>query len=195
MRGLSLLAAALLVGNTGSLQADEKNPLELKIVAKKDAYTLDTGGKTSKEYQKMLEDIATAMKKREKAPQPPRPPMIDLTLQIKNTTKADWFIYVEGDANVVALEVKGPGVIDLRPQLAFTADFRLPKQVKLEAGKTYEIQVKALADGFRGNSRWIYWTEAGEYTIGATYQLANGEGGKGPLLNAEPIKVKVEEKK
>ncbi len=46
-----------------------------------------------------------------------------------------------------------------------------------------------------GASRWIYWTEAGDYTIGATYQLATNQGGKGTLLKAEPIKVKVEEKK
>ena len=186
---------AALVGGSLSASADEKGPLELKIIAKKDAYTLDTGGKTSKEYHKMLEDIAAAIKKGGLAPQPPRPAMIDLVLQVTNTSKGDVTINVEGDTNVVTLDVKGPGVIDLRPQLAFTADFRLPKPLKLEAGKTYEIPVKALSDGFRGSSRWIYWTEPGDYTISATFQLAGAEGGKGPLLKSEPIKVKVAEKK
>jgi hypothetical protein len=188
------MTAALALGCTTSAGADDK-ALELKIVSRKDTYTLDTGGKTSKEYHKMLEDIAAALKNRQKAPQPPRPPMVDLTLQIKNTGKFDVVINVEGDNNVVTLEVKGPGVIDLRPLVGFTADFRLPKAIKLEAGKTHEIAIRALSDGFRGASRWIYWTEPGEYTIGATYQLATIQGGKGTLLKAEPIKVKVEEKK
>jgi hypothetical protein len=179
---------------TVSARADDK-ALELKLIAKKDSYTLDTGGKTSKEYHKMLEDIADLMKKRMKAPQPPKPPAVDLALEIKNTGKFDMVINVEGDVNVVTLEVKGPGVIDLRPLLAVTLEFRTPKAIRLEAGKSYTIPIKALTDGFRGNSRWLYWTEAGEYTIGATYQLANIMGEKGMLLKAEPIKIKVEEKK
>lgn len=169
--------------------------LELKVIAKKDTITLDTDGKSSKEYKPMLEDIAAKIKKGERAPQPPRPPAVELTLQIKNTGKKDVTIHVQGDANVFTLDVKGPGVVTLQPQLAFTTDFRLPRPITLEAGKSHEITVKALSDGFRGASRWIYWTEPGEYTIGATYQLATSDGGKGALLKAEPIKVKVEEKK
>jgi hypothetical protein len=96
---------------------------------------------------------------------------------------------------VFTLELKGKGVVEIRPQLEFTTDFRFPKAVRLDAGKTREIAVKALSDSSRGASRWIYWTEPGEYTIGATYQLATNDGGKGALLKAKPIKVKVAEKK
>lgn len=193
--GLNLCAAIGLLAFGATASAGDKPTLELKIVAKKDSYTLDTGGKTPKEFKEMLEDIAAKMKKRERAPQPPRPAAIDLVIEVKNTSKADVALTVEGDSNVVTLDVKGPSVIDIKPQLAFTADFRIGKTIKLEPGKTYEIPVKALSDGFRGASRWIYWTEPGEYTIGATYQLGTADGGKGTLLKAEPIKVKVEEKK
>jgi hypothetical protein len=194
MRSKFLMCAVAAAIVPLSAIADDK-ALELKVVAKTTTFALDTGGKASKEYHKMLEEIAAATKKGERAPQPPRPATVDLKLQIKNTGKDDVTIYVEGDANVFTLELKGKGVVDVRPQLAFTADFRSPKAIKLDAGKIYEIPVKALSDGFRGASRWLYWTEPGEYTIGATYQLATIDGGKGTLLKAEPIKVKVEEKK
>jgi hypothetical protein len=177
-----------------SASADEK-ALELKVIVKKDTFTLDTGGKSSKEFRQMLDDITAATKKGERAPELPRPAMVDLTLQIRNTGKDAVTVYVEGDANVYLLELNGKGVAEARPQLSFTADLRLPKAVKIDAGMSHEIPVKALSDGFRGATRWLYWTDPGEYTIGATYQLATRDGVKGTILKAEPIKVKVEEKK
>jgi hypothetical protein len=44
-------------------------------------------------------------------------------------------------------------------------------------------------------SRNLYWTEPGEYTLSATYQLSDDQGGKTKLIKSEPVKLKVEEKK
>ena len=122
------------------------------------------------------------------------PPAIDAVLEIRNTGKTEWVVLVGGDANVMMLNLKGPGVIDLTPQLAFTADFRLPKEVRIEAGKAYEIPLKQLSDGFRGASHYLYWTQPGEYTLSATYQLANPDGAKGQVLTSAPVKLKAVEK-
>jgi hypothetical protein len=193
------LPAALLLTLTGAAQADEKKdegPVTLKVVAKKDTYTWDAGGKTPKEFNKDLDDIAEAMKKN---PRPliklPNPPTVDLVLEMVNTSKEDVTIYVGGDANVYTLELKGPGVRNFMGALALTADFRLPKPVKLAPGKSHEIPLTTLKDGFRGVSRNLYWTEPGEYTLSATYQLSDDQGGKGKLIKSEPVKLKVEEKK
>lgn len=203
-RSVSLcLSAVLLLVLAGGARADDKKekdkdagPLALKVVAKKDTYTWDAGGKTPKEFKKELEDIAEALKK--KPPQPvklPNPPTVDLVLQIVNNGKEDVTVYVGGDPNVYTLELKGPGVIDLMGPAAFTADFRFPKKVTLAPGKSHEIAIAQLKDGFRGASRNVYWTEPGEYTLAATYQLSDDKGGKGLLLKSEAVKLKVEEKK
>jgi hypothetical protein len=79
--------------------------------------------------------------------------------------------------------------------VAVTLDFRGSQEVTLGPGKSYDIPLTHLRDGHRGVSRNLYWTEPGEYTLTATYQLADKEGNKGPLLKSKPVKVKVEEKK
>jgi hypothetical protein len=79
--------------------------------------------------------------------------------------------------------------------IAFTADFRLPKAVTIEAGKTHEIPVKTFADGNRGLSRLVFWTGPGEYKLTAKYRLAkNADGEQGPELKSEPVKIVVSEK-
>jgi hypothetical protein len=193
-----MLPALALFALAVPLRAEEKakgaGPLELKVVAKKDTYAWDAGGKTPKEFKKLLDDLAEAIKQG-KDVKLPEPPAVDLVLQVVNTGKEEVTAYVAGDTNVFTLELKGPGVASLAPQLAFTADFRLPKAVTLAPGKSYDVPLKRLVDGFRGASRYVYWTEPGEYTLTATYQLSDADGGKGALLKSAPVKIKVEEKK
>jgi hypothetical protein len=185
--------AGLMLG-AGPARADDKSPIKLKIVAKKAEYAWDRDV-TPKEFKKALEDMADRLKKGEDIGSPPKPPAIDLVLQITNTGKEDVTIHVEGTPNFWTFELKGPGVIDLKPRLAFPAIYRLPKAVTLAPGKSHEIPVKQLSDGRMGISRWIYWTEPGEYTLSATYQTAGPKGSIGETLKSEPVKLKVEEKK
>ena len=188
------LSMVVMILTSALLHADDKKSLEMKIILKKDAYELDTHGKTPKEFKAMLEEFAAAVKNKAKADNPPRPPEIDLELQIKNTGRQDVTIYLGGNPNFYTLELKGPSVIDVKPRLAFPAIYRLPRAVTLAPGKTHDIPVKALSDGPK-LSRWIYWSEPGEYTIAATYQLSGPKGEKDDALTSEPVKIKVELKK
>jgi hypothetical protein len=192
------IAALLVAANFGAAEEPkakaDAGPLKLKLVSKKDAYTFEAFDKTPAEFKKLLEETAAAIKKQKPVTAPP-PPVVDLALQIHNTGKKDVTIQVEGDANSFTLDLKGPGSFTLTPLLGFTADFRLGKSITIEPGKSYEFSIKKLADGFRGSSRYVYWTEPGDYTITASYQMSDADGGKGPLLKAEPLKIKVEAKK
>lgn len=194
MRTLCFVTLLALLGQESPISAaDAKPSLELKIIAKKDVYTLDRGGKSAAEYKKMIDDIISI--KGNRFAEPPQPPAVDLVLEIKNTGKEAATIIVQGDANLVTLDLKGPATHYLAPRLAFTRDFRLGMEIVIQPGKSFDMPIKQLTDGFRGVSRYIYWMEAGEYTLGATYQLAGPDGAKGPILKAEPIKIKVEDKK
>ncbi len=194
MKWLLLAAAALFIFGTTATADDKKaeGPVTLKLVAKTDKYKFDSGGKTAEEYKKELEDIAAKAKKGE-AVRPPKPPAVDLVLQITNTSKEEVTIYVGGDPNIYTFELTGgAGSVTMNSNLAFTADFRLPKAVTLAPGKSHEIPVKQLSDGSRGASRYVYWTGPGEYKLSAKYTLADKDGGKGTELKSEPVKITVE---
>jgi hypothetical protein len=190
------IAAGLFVPS-GPTSADDKKPagpVVLKVASKKDKYVFDGGGKTPKEYKEDLEALAKNLEKGERV-RPPKPIPVDLVLQLENTSKESVTVYVGGDTNVYKFELTGgAGVVAMNNPVAFTADFRLPKAVSIDAGKTYEIPVKAFADGNRGFSRLVFWTGPGEYKLIATYILADKEGGKGAELKSEAIKIIVAEK-
>ena len=59
-----LLAVAALVGFSATVSAEDKKPegpVTLKLVAKKDNYKFDGGGKTADEYKKELEATAKGL--------------------------------------------------------------------------------------------------------------------------------------
>lgn len=187
-----LLATVALFFFATTAAAEEKSPVTLKLVAKTDKYKFDGGGKTADEYKKELEDLAKKSAAGELV-RAPKPPAVDLVLQITNTSKEEVTIYVGGDPNVYTFELTGgAGSVSMGSGLAFTADFRLPKAVTLAAGKSHEIPVKQLSDGSRGASRYVYWTGPGEYKLSVSYSLADKDGGKGAVLKSEPVKITVE---
>jgi len=173
MRHLVLAASGLVIlAAAASVSAAE--PLELKLVANKATYAWPYTA-PPKEFDAKLQDLLAKHKKGE-AVEFPGPATVDLVLRITNTGKENRTIRVDGDPNLWTFTLKGPGVIEVSPRLAFTTDFRGPKPVVLEPGKSHEIPVKRLADGFRGGSRYIYPTAPGEYTLSATYLLAGAVG-------------------
>lgn len=193
---IGILMASTLADGAPALAQDEKPKaaMELRIITKKDAYVLDTGGATRDEYQKSLKRIEAEQKKKAGFDgRLPPAPKVELVLSIVNTGKEDVTVFVGGDPNVFTWTLKGPGVVALNSGGAFTTDFRLGRGVKLEPGKSHDIPIKMLMDGFRAASRSVYWTEPGEYTLSATYQLSGDDGAKGPLLTSKPIKLKVTE--
>lgn len=202
MRRLLSLAAALALAGVAPAQDPKPKdkdkpagPVRLSVVSKKDKYVFDGGGKTPKEYKAGLEAVAKKLEKGEAAA-PPKPLAVDLVLVLTNTGKDPVTVYVGGDTNVYTFELTGgDGAVAMNNPVAFTADFRLPKAVTIEAGKAHEIPVKALADGNRGFSRLVFWTGPGEYKLAAKYTLAkNADGEKGDELASEPVKIVVAEK-
>jgi hypothetical protein len=206
MHWTTLLSAALLVFPLAARADDAKKeepkaadlPITAKLVAKKATYTLDLDGKSAEDFQKEV-------KAGEKTGKLPKPPEVDLALELTNTTDKEVQLWISGDPVQVALELKGTGAVSVAPLRASTREFRVPKAMTLAPGKTHTIPITSLTYGFRGNSNQAYWTEAGEYTLTAKFNTAispapkdskEAEGGFGRVtLKTEPIKLKVEAKK
>ncbi|MCS6864397.1 MAG: hypothetical protein RMJ56_17265 [Gemmataceae bacterium] len=179
---------------TTAQEKPAQSPIKLTLIAKTDKYKFDGGGKTPAEYKKYLEQLAEQSKQGQLV-QPPRPPAVDLVLELKNTSDREVTIYVGGDPNVYTFELTGgAGSVAMNSGLAFTADFRLPKAVTLGPGKTHTIPIQQLSDGNRGASRYVYWTGPGEYQLSVKYTLSDSEGGRGTELKSEPVKIIVTEK-
>ncbi len=175
----------------------EGAPLELTVTGTA-TYELDLGGKTTEEYAKA---IAAA---KEKGGRMPAAPKVALKLIVKNTSDKAIKIYSGGDSVVLDLELRGKGAVNAAPNLAFTTDFRLPTEVELGAGKSIEFALTALTSGFRGASKFAYWTAPGDYELIASWKTAVNPAPKGAEANdgfgtvtvtAAPFKIAVSEKK
>lgn len=190
-----LLAASGLLGMAAAAPTAHaaEPPMELKLLAAKAAYPWPYPD-TAKEFDTRVQDLIGKQKKGE-AVEFPAPPAVDLVLQITNPGKEARTIHVGGDPNQWTLTLKGPGVVVVEPRLAFTTDLRMPTTVVLEPGKSHDIPVKKLADGFRGAGRYLYPTAPGEYTLTATYLLATADGAKGTTLTSDAVKITVADKK
>lgn len=157
-------------------------------------YALDLGGVSADDFAKSL--------KGEKVPAPPK---VDLKLVLKNTSKETIQVWNSGDTVSVDLKLTGKGAMTAKPNLMTTADFKLPKAVEIEAGKTLELPIKALAGGPRNIGEFAYWTQAGEYELVATIKTgvnpapkgaADGGNGFGLVqVASKAFKITVEEKK
>jgi hypothetical protein len=190
------LAAPALPARADDKKADDL-PVTAKLVAKITTYTLDLGDKKPEEYLKLVKDA-------EKGGNWPKPPAVDLSLELTNTTDKDVTVWVGGDATRLDLDLKGPGAVSIAPNVPMTREFRAPKPVTIAAGKSTSIEIKQLSYGIRNGSKFAYWTEPGEYTLAATFNTGISPAPKGSadagdgfgkvLLTAEPIKLKVEAK-
>jgi hypothetical protein len=165
-------------------------PLELSITGKKT--TCPLGEVRSAEDLKKLAEAGEQL---------PEPPEVDLKAVVKNTGDKPVRLWTRGDPVVLTLELKGEGALNLQPQLAFTTEFRAPEAVVAAPGKTVELPVKSLTSGFRGLSKYSYWTKPGEYELVATLKTgvqpipkgAEEQDGFGKVtLTSAPFKVKVE---
>lgn len=206
IRRVVLVAA---VAAAGLAAADDKpggkpkaepagTPLELSITGQTVKYTLDTGELAPETYRKKLE-AALKMGGR-----PPAAPAVDLTVEIKNTSDQPVKVWAKGDPVVLTLELKGTGAVNAEPRRAFTREFRLPSAVEIAPGKSHAIPVKALTSGFRGMSKYAYWTAPGEYGLVATLKTGMQPAPKGAkdfdgfgvvTLTSAPLKITIAGKK
>lgn len=199
---LTILALAVALTAAAGRADDKKpaGPVQVTITGKA-KYALQTGGLTPAEYKKRVDAAANA---KEFGGRPPAAPAVELAVEVKNTSDKPVQVWVKGDPVVLELTAKGPGAVNLTPLLAFTQEFRLPTAVEVGPGKTHTIPVKSLVSGFRGASRYSYWTEPGEYELTATFKTGvspappgsqPGEEGFGMVeLKSAPFKVTVEGK-
>jgi hypothetical protein len=185
-------------------------PLEAKLVVKKDTYTLDLGGKTPEQYR----DAAKKM--------PPKVD-VDLVLELKNTSDKDIKIWIVGDLRdekhqdggdyvTLKLDLQGPGAVNGPVHEVHKTPFTPPPTVHAIApGKTWELPITTLSYGTHGvahfSSQRSCWTQAGGYTLTATFKTAvspkpdgaketkwaHFEGGLVTVTTA-PVKLKVVEK-
>ncbi|MBA4065080.1 MAG: hypothetical protein C0501_15465 [Isosphaera sp.] len=183
---LRILPLALVLGLAGSLPAQEKKedkkadpaagPLEVTATGKATKYELDPA-KAGAEFKKSLEDMAK--KKGLVGGRPPAPPAVDLAVSIKNTSDKPVRVWVKGDPVVLTLELKGKGAVNVDSFGPMTLEFRLPEAVEIGPGKTYEMPLKALQSGMRGQTRFSYWTEPGEYELVAALRTGVSPAPKG----------------
>ena len=175
-------------------------PLEVTLTGKKSTFTLDTAGLSVAEYQKKLEEMVKSGNRPTIAP-----PTVDLTLEIKNTSDKPVTVWISGDPMVLELTLKGKNAVNALPKLAFTREYRVPQGVEIAPGKSHAIPVKALVSGYRGTSKYSYWTDAGEYELVAQLKTGMSPAPKGAkdagdgfgivTVTSAPLKIMVEEKK
>jgi hypothetical protein len=172
-------------------------PLEARLIAKKDTYVLDLGGKTPEEFRKLLKNST------------PLAPAVDLELEFKNRGTKDLTFLVGGSNPDIPLLLKlqGKGAVNLAlPAIAAGIVSMPPKQVTLAPGKTHKLPIKGLITSRLGREGSAsYWTQPGNYTLIATYKTAvspvpkgardNGKGFGPVTVISAPVKLKVVPKK
>lgn len=135
----------------------EGTPLELKIVANKDTYTLDA------ELKKKLENINVNGRPALLAGGP-QGSAVDLTLEIKNTSDKEVEVWKAGDPVKISFQLEGKGAVTRNVNRPRAAIYMFPAAVKLAPGKSFSIPVRALDNNVQAS----YFTEPGEYTLTAT---------------------------
>jgi hypothetical protein len=119
----------------------------------------------------------------------PQPPAVELTFRITNTTEKPVTLEIGGDNSQMDLQLDGSGAVTVDNNVAMTMEFRLGTPVTIAAGKTYDLKITSLAFGFRGISKYAYWTEPGDYHLTASYTSDTSEK-KGTLTSA-PVTIKI----
>src|SRR3954470_14966103 len=101
----SLLVLAVL---TLPVNAEEKNdptksdlPVDAKLIAKSTTVKLEL---TAEEVKRQLKDA-------EKTGRYPRPPAIELALEVRNRSQKDVQVWHKGDPVTVTFDLTGPGVV------------------------------------------------------------------------------------
>jgi hypothetical protein len=184
-------------GAAAPLKPAPEGPVIARLVAQKTTYQLDLNGKTPADYRKEL-------KEGEESGKLPPCPAVELSLELMNVSGHEVQVWISGTPVQVQLDLKGPGALNLKPRIAFPRIFILPKPVTLKPGEKHVLPLPSLAHGFRGQAERAFWTEPGEYSLGATFQTAinpapkdvppDPQGFGRVSLVAEPIKLKVEGK-
>ena len=166
-------------------------------------YMLDPGKLNPEAYAKAVADAARPGKKGGgfgTVVLPP-PPAVDLAVELKNTSDRPVTVWVKGDPVVLTLTLSGKGAFNLDPPIAMTQEFRIPQELKLDAGKSHAFPVKQLKSGTRGLTHYSYWVGPGDYALTATLRTGVQPAPKGAkdvdsfgqvTVTSAPFKLTVE---
>jgi hypothetical protein len=180
----------------------EVAPLRLTLHARTTVYALDLGGQAPDEYRAALvaqvHDFGVHGPGFSPDGQAAKPtPQVDLELEIRNTSPRDVEFDVGGFGDLLTLQVFGPDLFRIeRPGDAMLDPGRepaRPKRVKLAPGESYFEPVTRLETSHPHRvCRW-YWTQPGEYTVVATWQLPGPGRPDGPVYQSNPVTLTVRE--
>jgi WD40 repeat protein len=183
--------AALAQANKGKIsRAPSDLPLETKLVSRKDAYTLDLGGRTPEEVARLVGSDSK-----------PPAPKVDLELILRNTSERTITLDPDGSFDCYLIGDGAMNWPELPRQTGRIDGTAEPPKITLAPGESHTLPIKSLdhpCDGYGGQS---YWLLPGEYTLRASYHVwikpapdgrYTSQDGRGPVtLRPAPLRVKV----
>src|SRR5947209_7597442 len=102
--------------------------LELRVVAEKASYPPNPNRLTPDAFRRQLAEA------KDKGTRFPGPPAVDLVVELKNTSKSEVKIKVNGDPVVLTLTLEGKGAVNVAPRIFFSRIFRVPRTLALAPG-------------------------------------------------------------
>jgi Putative zinc-finger len=119
----------------------------------------------------------------------PLPPAVSLELVLVNTGKLPVEVRLGDAAAQLSLELAGDGVIRVPAPDADTPDSLRSQTLQLDAGKEHVIPIDRLVAGSPGKLEYIYFTEAGEFTLTPTVRLT--ADGLPVIVTGAKVRIKV----
>jgi hypothetical protein len=160
---------------------------------------LDRRGKTAEEYRHYLRE-------RQRAGALPIPPTLDLSLELHNPGPAEKTLHLEDERASLSLDLQGAGVLRLGVPGEGVTPFP-PNTIRLEPGRSQPLPIRMI-EGNRRQVQYLYWTEAGEYTLTVRLRVPASDhapSGPQPIVPVKdldcvtyvsrPVRIKVLEKR
>ena len=177
-----------------------RRPLEMTLHARTTVYALDLHEQSTEEYRTGLSRKAELFRQKgrgffEDGGTLPPAPVVDLELEIRNTTSTTIQFFVGGSSDRLFFEILGPDVIRVAgpPRQPPPLNWERPSTVvTLAAGESYFEMIASLESVQPFSFYRDYWTRPGEYLIRVSRVLPNSEMAPGgPILACAPVPVRV----
>jgi RNA polymerase sigma factor (sigma-70 family) len=150
-------------------------PLDARLVGKK-KFPLDLHGMTAEQFRDRLKP----------APVMPGQPQVDLKLEVTNTGDKALKLQVGGAAYHLTLDLNGPGAVIVPGLVRRPGRPQPAREVTVEPGKTVTlVELPRLSFNSPKGLRLAYWTEAGDYTLEAEYQVTVSPAPAGTEANSD----------
>jgi hypothetical protein len=183
------------VAEAARFDHDVKLPADMTLTV-----VLDRDGMNADEYRRYLREARRTATL-------PLPPALNLSLELRNASSAEKFLYFEDERTKLSLDLQGAGVLRLNAP----GDVAAPvptKTIRVDPGQSLPLPVRHLIDGSRRKVQYLYWIEPGEYTltirlrVPASEQAPNSPHPTVPLTDLDcttyvsrPVRIKVVEKR